>query len=56
MPKQGFIARAYDFKSHLMKTCDLCETEYWLENNKIGNDDTESQKNQACFETYGTDV
>ena len=42
-PKQGFIAMA-------------CEIEYCLENNKVTNDDTESQKNQPCFQTYGTDV
>ena len=35
---------------------DKCETEYWLENNMVRNDDIESQKNLACFQTYGTNV
>ena len=47
---------AYDSKSHTLWRRVICETEYWLENDKIGNDGIESQKNQACFETYGTDV
>ena len=33
-------------------TCDQCEIEYWLENSKVRNDDFESRKNLACFETY----
>ena len=30
--------------------------EYWLENNWVRNDDIESQKNLACFQTYWADV
>ena len=37
-------------------TCDQREIKYWLENNKVRNDDLESGKNLACFQTYGTDV
>ena len=29
--------------------CDQREIEYWLENNKVRNDDIESRKNLACF-------
>ena len=36
--------------------CDQHEIEYRLENNKVINDDTESRKNLAYFQTYGTDV
>ena len=37
-------------------TCDQREITYWLENNRFINDDIESQKNLACFQTNGTDV
>ena len=37
-------------------TCDQHEIEYWLKNSKVRNDDIESQKILACFQTYGTDV
>ena len=36
--------------------CDQREIKYWLENDRVRNDDIESQKNLACFRTYGTDV
>ena len=36
--------------------CDQRETEYWLENNKVRNDEIESRKNLACIQTHGTDV
>ena len=36
--------------------CDQHEIEYWLENNTVRNDDTESRKNLICFQTYGTAV
>ena len=36
--------------------CDQCEIEYWIEIKKAINDDIESRKNLACFQTYGTDV
>ena len=29
--------------------CDQREIEYWLENNKVRNDEIESRKNLACF-------
>ena len=37
-------------------TCDWREIEYWLGNTKVRNDDIESRKHLACFQTYGTDV
>ena len=37
-------------------SCDKHETEYWEENNSVGNNDIESQKNLACFQIYRTDV
>ena len=55
-PKQGFIAMVCDSKLHTLLRGDQHEIEYWLENNKVGIDDIESQKNQACFQTQGTDV
>ena len=37
-------------------TYDSREIEYWLGNNKVRNDDIESQKNLPCFQTYEIDV
>ena len=34
----------------------LAWKEYWLENNKVRNDDIEPQENLLCFQTYETDV
>ena len=37
-------------------TFDQRETEYWLENSKVRNDDIELHKNLACFQIYGIDA
>ena len=34
--------------------CNWHEIEYWLENNRVRNDDTELRKNLACLQAYGT--
>ena len=36
--------------------CNWHEIEYWLENNRVRNDDTELRKNLACLQAYGTQV
>ena len=33
-----------------------CEIEYWWENDRVINNDIESRKNLACFQTYRTAV
>ena len=36
-------------KSHNIMACEI---EYWWENKRVRNNDTESRKNLACFQTY----
>ena len=31
----------------------ILNIEYWLENNRVRDDDVKSRKNLACFQTYG---
>ena len=36
--------------------CNYSEIKYWLENNRVWNNDIEPQKSLVCFKTYRADV